>query len=113
MIGGQRSIQTAVAGLGKQVEQLSVDRRGVDGAAIMTLTRTVEQLQSVQETLARQAAAVEILQTRLDAAAAALNQRDAPANLRRDDRGVYWIVGALSLISIASLLIGLYSLLLA
>lgn len=111
LIGGQRSIQTAIAGLGNQIEQLSTDRRGVDGAAIMTLTRTVEQLQSVQETLARQAAAVEILQTRLDAAAASLNQCDASPSPRRDDRGLYWMVGALSLISVASLLIGLYSLL--
>lgn len=111
LLGGQRSMQTAITGLGTRIEQLSADRRGVDGAAIVTLTRTVEQLQSVQETLARQAAAVEILQTRLDAAAAALNQRDAPPSPRRDDRGLYWMVGALSLISVASLLIGLYSLL--
>lgn len=111
LIGGQRSLQTAVAGLGAQIEQMTTDRRDVDGAAMLTLTKAVDQLQAVQETLARQAAAVEILQTRLDAATAALSEREAPSRRHRDDRSLYWIVGALSLISAASLLVGLYSLL--
>ncbi|MCU0837103.1 MAG: hypothetical protein MUE49_00085 [Rhodospirillales bacterium] len=113
IIVGQKACEASLSALDAEVRQITANRRGVDTRADQALTRVIEQLHGVQEALSRQSAATELLQARLDSIVALLGDREAAPSPQRSsgDRGLYWSVGVLSLISLSSLIFGIYSLL--
>lgn len=110
-------ILEAIAGLQKAMEDrwrtLAAEIRSIGGSHAAAARLGEEKLEDVRatlETLSRQLSVVEVFQARLDAAVAAIVSRnDAGSAGRRADRGLTVAVAALSLISCASLVLGLIS----
>ena len=107
----------AVAGLQKAMEDrssaLATEVRSTGGSHAAATGAVQEKLEDVRvalEALGRQLSAVEVFQARLDAAVATIVSRsDAVGAGRKADRGLIMAVAALSLVSCASLVLGLIS----
>ncbi len=109
---GQKACEASLSALDTEVRQIATNRRGIDSRADQALANVIEQLHGVQEALSRQSAAAELLQARLDSIVARLGDRETPPPQRGGgDRGLYWSVAVLTLISLSSLVFGIYSLL--
>lgn len=112
VMAGQKTVEASLTAMAAEVRQLAASGAGVDARAEAALSKAVDQLHAVQDMLARQSAATELLQTRLDSLIAALGDRDGLAPQGGgSDRALYLSVGVLALISVAALAFGIYSLL--
>lgn len=83
---------------------------GSHAAAAGAVQEKLEDVRVALEALGRQLSAVEVFQAQLDAAVATIVSRsDAAGAGRKADRGLIMAVAALSLVSCASLVLGLIS----
>lgn len=111
VIAQQRASEASLTALAKEIRQLADARRSVDSRGEASLSRVIDQLLAIQETLGRQSAATEMLQARLDGIVSLLTGAGATPTIRNGgDRALYWSVAALAVISLTSLGFGISSL---
>jgi hypothetical protein len=111
ILQAQKGVEASLSGLVEDVRHLSQAQFGVDNRAELALAKANDQLNAVQEVLARQTAALELIQLRLDAVAAQLTKQDPVATQRSGgDRPLYWAVGMLAATALGALIFGIFSL---